>query len=178
MCKPDYQVLYTYLQVTVIGPESCILGVDGDGTLRMNDTSEEMMLIGNSSCHDSLAQVYSVAAGPLALYVQLSHESGDFLYPLHPNEIFLPECHGATLTVVGIVCLTFSSDSVGSPQLSVTTNDIITISLGNSTFSASATFEGQIFDGVFVCSSSEDHTVTAFTARGNNHGVCQPYVPL
>ena len=87
------------------------------------------------------------------------------LYPLLANEVYLPECHEGDVSLVSVVCLRFNiADS--APQLTVTGPAEDTIAWSNTAFSAAGNFQNFLPQGIFSCSTTEGHAVTAHSAGG------------
>ena len=88
----------------------------------------------------------------------------DILYPLHADEVYLPECHDNDVTVLSVVCLRFNSST--DLQLTMTDESGDSMSWINTSFSVRADLQDHAPEGMFTCSSDVGHTVTAFIAGG------------
>ena len=105
--------------------------------------------------------------GPLRLYMEttLWDVPVTVLYPLLPNEVYLPECHEDDVSLVALVCLRFNIvDS--APRLTVAESANNTIAWNNTLYSAIGNFQNFLTQGTFSCSTTQGHVVSTLIARG------------
>ena len=88
------------------------------------------------------------------------------LYPLKNNEVYLPDCLEANVTIVSVDCLRLSH-ATSNPQIAMTEGIVVT-SWNNTSYSARALYAGgQTPRGTFICNSTGGYLAAALFVSGN-----------